>query len=158
MKVPNWYGNLTVIVALAVALLTVQHFAPRAEAARNLVPTQLHLQTLTTCPGSAAHCSLLTWTAAAADATHDAPGGYNVYRGTTSTACSTLTSAGCLKVGSVAVPNVTYTDSPLTAGQQYFYVVTAFNSGGESGASNQVSVTPPASAPNAPTGLTGQVK
>lgn len=130
----------------------------KAEAAHNLVPAQLHFQTLTTCPSGALHCSLLTWTASVADATHDAVSGYNVYRATTSTACGVLTGAGCLKVGSVAAPNVTYTDSPLTAGQQYFYVVTATNSGGESTASNQVSVTPPASAPNAPTGLTGQVK
>lgn len=130
----------------------------RAEAAHDLVPTNLHLQLLTTCPGGALHCSLLTWTAPAADATHDPASAYNVYRSLSSTGCGTLTGAACTKIGSVAVPNVTYTDSPLTAGTQYFYVVTATNSGGESAASNQVSVTPAASAPNAPTNLTGQVK
>lgn len=144
-------GLVAVAVALGIGVQT-------ASAAHNLVPLRLHLQTLTTCPGGALHCSLLTWTAPASDATHDPASGYNVYRSVSSTGCSVLTGAACSKIGSVAAPNVTYTDSPLTAGTQYFYVVTATNSGGESTASNQVSVTPPASAPNAPTGLTGQVK
>jgi fibronectin type 3 domain-containing protein len=154
----TWFKVITVAVAIAAVLAISQHYAPIAKAGTRVVPVQLHLQVLTTCPGGASHCSLLTWTASTADATHDAPSSYNVYRGTTATACGTLTGAACLKVGSVATPNVTYTDSPLVAGQQYFYVVTAANSGGESVASNQVSVTPAASAPNAPTGLTGQVR
>ena len=146
------------LFAISFAVIMLSTNIQKAEAARNLVPLQLHLQTLTTCPGGAAHCSLLTWTAPAADATHDPASGYNVYRSLTSTGCGTLTAAGCNKVGTVAAPNTTYTDSPLSAGTQYFYLVTATNSGGESAASNQVSVTPPSALPNAPTNLTGQVK
>jgi hypothetical protein len=45
------------------------------------------------------------------------------------------------------------TDTGLTNGTTYYYVVTAVNSAGESGNSSQVSATP-AAAPGAPTGLT----
>ena len=48
-----------------------------------------------------------------------------------------------------------YTDSGLTNGTKYFYVVSAVNSGGESANSAEVSATPtaPANPPAAPTGL-----
>lgn len=146
------------IAAAALFAISFAASVGKVEAAKNIVPANLHLQVLTTCPAGASHCSLLTWTAPAADATHDLASAYNVYRSLTSTGCGVLTGAACTKIGSVSAPSVTYTDSPLTAGTQYFYVVTATNSGGESAASIQVSVTPLASAPNAPTNLTGQVK
>src|SRR5258708_1879389 len=47
----------------------------------------------------------------------------------------------------------TYTDSGLTNGTTYFYVVTASNLGGESGVSNQASATPLPPPPVAPSGL-----
>ena len=47
-----------------------------------------------------------------------------------------------------------YTDTGLTNGTTYYYVVTAVNSAGESGNSNQASATPTLSIPPAPTGLT----
>ena len=54
----------------------------------------------------------------------------------------------------VASPTSTsFTDTGLTNGTTYFYVVTAVNSAGESGNSSQVSATPQAAAPAAPTGL-----
>src|SRR5580693_7971668 len=48
-----------------------------------------------------------------------------------------------------------YTDTGLTNGTKYFYVVSAVNSGGESANSSEVSATPvaPLSAPATPTGL-----
>ena len=48
-----------------------------------------------------------------------------------------------------------YTDTGLTNGTKYFYVVSAVNSGGESGNSSEVSATPsaPLTAPATPTGL-----
>lgn len=49
----------------------------------------------------------------------------------------------------------TFTDSTVTNGKTYFYVVRTVNSAGvESGNSNQVSATPKAPAPAAVTGLT----
>jgi fibronectin type 3 domain-containing protein len=55
----------------------------------------------------------------------------------------------------IASPTSTsYTDSGLTNGTTYYYVVSAVNSGGESGNSSQVSAVPQANPPSAPTGLT----
>jgi fibronectin type 3 domain-containing protein len=60
--------------------------------------------------------------------------GYSVYRGSASggpyTKLSTVTATS-------------YTDTTVTAGKEYFYVVTAINSDGSSGYSNQASVTVP---------------
>jgi fibronectin type 3 domain-containing protein len=56
----------------------------------------------------------------------------------------------------IGVPSTTsYTDTGLTNGTTYFYVVSAFNSAGQSSNSNQVSATPtaPVTPPAAPTGL-----
>ncbi|HEY7424768.1 MAG TPA: fibronectin type III domain-containing protein, partial [Gemmataceae bacterium] len=69
---------------------------------------------------------------------------YNIYRGTSS--------GGETKIAS-GVTTTAYTDSGLSAGTTYFYEVTAVNSIGESGFSNEASATTP-SAPAAPTGLT----
>ncbi len=56
----------------------------------------------------------------------------------------------------IAAPTTTsYTDSGLTNGTAYFYVVTAVNAGGESGNSTEVSATPaPPAPPVVPTALT----
>jgi hypothetical protein len=60
--------------------------------------------------------------------------GYSVYRGTASGGPYT-------KLSTVAATS--YTDSTVSAGKEYFYVVTAVNSDGSSGYSNQASVTVP---------------
>ena len=62
---------------------------------------------------------------------------YNVYRGTTSGQEALLYSG---------VSGTSYTDSTAANGTTYFYEVTAVNSGGESGKSNEVSATPTATA------------
>src|SRR5580658_5535767 len=56
----------------------------------------------------------------------------------------------------IAAPSATsYTDTGLANGTAYYYVVSAFNSEGQSANSNQVSATPvaPPTLPAAPTGL-----
>jgi len=74
----------------------------------------------------------LTWTGSSGATS------YNVKRGTTSGGPYTT-------VGSPATTG--YTDTGLTNGTTYYYVVTAVNSGGESGNSSQASATPQAPPP-----------
>src|SRR5262249_7636839 len=71
--------------------------------------------------------------------------GYRVKRATTSGG----------PYGTVATPTSTsYTDTPVTNGLTYYYVVSAVNSGGEGGDSSEVSATPQATAPAPPTAFT----
>jgi fibronectin type 3 domain-containing protein/lysophospholipase L1-like esterase len=72
---------------------------------------------------------------------------YNIYRGTTAGGESTTAIA-------TGVTTASYTDSGLTNGTTYYYKVSAVNSSGTSGYSNEASATPSAgSPPPAPTGL-----
>lgn len=74
---------------------------------------------------------MLAWTASTGAAT------YNVKRATASGG----------PFNTIASPtNTSYTDSGLTAGTTYYYVVTALNGAGESGNSNQISAIPLAQA------------
>ncbi|GMK42398.1 hypothetical protein PCCS19_54580 [Paenibacillus sp. CCS19] len=84
----------------------------------------------------------LSWTASTGAAS------YNVKRATTSGGTYTTVATG--------VTGTSYTNSSLTNGTTYYYVVSAVNSAGESANSMQASATPAASvtAPAAPTGLT----
>jgi fibronectin type 3 domain-containing protein len=63
--------------------------------------------------------------------------GYNVYRATTSGGYSTT------PLNPSPVTTLTYTDSSVTSGDQYFYVVTAVDGSEASSDSNEVSVTIP---------------
>jgi hypothetical protein len=81
----------------------------------------------------------LSWSASSGAAT------YNVKRSTTSGGPYTT-----IKTGATAT---SYTDTGLTNGTTYYYVVSAVNSAGESANSTQASATPQVSAPSAPTGL-----
>jgi hypothetical protein len=69
----------------------------------------------------------LSWSASSGAST------YNIKRATTSGGSYTTVATGC------TAPN--YTDSGLTAGATYFYVVSAVNTAGESANSTQVSLT-----------------
>jgi len=75
---------------------------------------------------------------------------YNIYR--------SLTTGGPYGTAIVS-PTASYTDSTVTNGTKYYYVVYAVNSAGESATSSEVSATPvaPETAPLAPTGLTATV-
>lgn len=74
--------------------------------------------------------STLNWNAVAGAA------GYNVYR-------SPVSGGGFIKVNSSPINGTTFTDSGLTVGRKYFYVVKALDiAGNESAASNEVSALP----------------
>jgi YVTN family beta-propeller protein len=90
----------------------------------------------------------LSWTAPSSNGS-SAITGYDIYRGTTTGG------EGTTPVGTASDSTLTYTDTGLTNGQEYFYKVTAVNSVGESPQSNEASATPtaPATAPSAPTEL-----
>ena len=81
----------------------------------------------------------LTWNASSGATS------YHVKRSTTSGAETQI----------AAPTSTSYTDTGLTNGTQYFYVVSAVNSGGESANSNEAAATPsaPATPPPMPTGL-----
>jgi fibronectin type 3 domain-containing protein len=72
---------------------------------------------------------------------------YDVYRGTSSGG-ETLLATGA------GVTTNSFTDTTAVNGTHYFYYVTAINSVGQSGSSNEVSATPQAPTLAAPTGLT----
>src|SRR5205814_1653221 len=63
---------------------------------------------------------------------------YKVYRGTSSGTETLLTSGGCSGLGAVT----SCTDAGLTAGQTYYYRVSAVNGVGEGSLSNEASATP----------------
>jgi PKD repeat protein len=63
---------------------------------------------------------------------------YKVYRGTTSGGETLLTSGGCSALGAV----LSCTDTGLTAGQTYYYKVSAVNGVGEGAQSNEASAVP----------------
>ncbi len=86
----------------------------------------------------------LTWS----DNSND-EAGFRVYRGTTSGTVTTL-------VTTLGAGTTTYTNTSLTAATTYYYKVTAYNSAGESVASNidnATTGTPPVTPPVAPSNL-----
>jgi Abnormal spindle-like microcephaly-assoc'd, ASPM-SPD-2-Hydin len=79
-----------------------------------------------------AHSVSLSWVASTSTVV-----GYNIYRGSVSGGPYTV-------LNSAPNAGLTYTDTTVTAGQTYYYVVTAVNSSGmESVQSNEASVTVP---------------
>ena len=85
---------------------------------------------------------VLTWTAVSGATS------YNIYSQSTA---GVTTSSGAKIAG---ITKASYTQTGLTNGTHYYYVVTAVNSNGESPTSTEVTATPQAPIPSAPTGLT----
>ncbi|CAI6086722.1 fibronectin type III domain-containing protein [Cohnella sp. JJ-181] len=81
---------------------------------------------LTATPNSAS--VTLNWTAVTGATS------YNIKR--------SITAGGPYTTVATAITSTTYTNIGLTNGTKYYYVVTAVNTGGESGNSNEVSATP----------------
>src|SRR6202789_1669256 len=105
---------------------------PTAPAAAPSAPTGLQ--------GAAGNAQVvLTWTASTGATS------YHVKRSTTSGTETQIS----------APTSTSFTDTTVTNGTKYFYVVSAVNANGESANSNEVSATPtaPATAPATPTGL-----
>lgn len=120
---------------------------------RSVQPVQVYAQV--SCPSGANHCAQVTWSASISGS----PTSYTVYRTLTSGGCSTVSSTGCTKAGTVTAPTTQFVDSPLAATTTYFWVVTATNSSGESIPSAQVSATTGSDpVPAAPTNVTVTAK
>jgi hypothetical protein len=83
----------------------------------------------------------LTWTASSGAAS------YNIYRGTGSGQESKIASG---------VSGSSFTDTSFSNGTTYYYEVTAVNTGGESGRSNEAIAKPQSAVVGTGTGLTGQ--
>ncbi len=78
---------------------------------------------------------------------------YRVFRGTTSSNQTVITTGGCANLGVIQ----SCTDTGLTNGQIYYYTVSAVNSVGTGAPSNQVNATPVgATVPSAPQNLATQ--
>lgn len=71
------------------------------------------------------HLATLSWVASQSQVT-----GYNIYRGT-------ISGGPYTRLNATEDTSLSYTDSSVSAGQTYYYVVTAVNSSGESSYSNQ---------------------
>ncbi len=78
---------------------------------------------------------VLTWTASMSSGVS----GYNVYRGTT------LGGESSTPLNSLPVNATTYTDVNVTAGDEYYYIITAVgsNDAAQSSGSTQISATVP---------------
>jgi hypothetical protein len=88
-----------------------------------------------------------TWT----QGTGDPATGFHVQR-------ATVTGGPYTVVGTVPVSTLTYLDTAVTVGATYYYVVTAFNSAGNSAKSCEVACALPFQIPGPPTALSGTVK
>jgi len=88
---------------------------------------------------------VLTWVAPTSNGGASITG-YDIYRGTSAGAESSITTVGTV---------LTYTDTSVTGGTTYYYEVAAINSAGTGDQSNEVHATPTIvqGAPGAPTGL-----
>jgi cellulose 1,4-beta-cellobiosidase len=83
--------------------------------------------------------------------TGDPATGFHVQR-------STVAGGPYTVVGTVPISTLTYLDTAVTVGATYFYVVTAYNTAGDSAKSAEVACTLPFQIPGSPTALSGTVK
>ena len=96
------------------------------------------------------HSVTLSWTWA--QGTGDPATGFHIQR-------SQVTGGPYAVIATVpSSSTLTFIDSSVVGGQTYFYVVTAFNGGGDSLPSNQVTCNIPFQPPMAPSGLQGNAK
>lgn len=99
--------------------------------------------------GAQPHSNTLSWTWA--QGTGDMAAGFHVKKSSTA-------GTGYTTIATVPYPGMTYIDTDVKAGEVWYYVVTAYNAGGESSPTNEVTCTTPFQAPATPTGLSGTSK
>ncbi len=104
---------------------------------------------LATAFGQASHSVTLTWTWA--QGAGDPATGFHVQR-------ATVAGGPYTTVGTVPAATLGFLDTSVTAGVTYFYVVSAFNPGGDSSRSPEVSCLIPFLPPSTPTGVSAVVK
>ena len=97
------------------------------------------------------HSNTLNWLWS--QGTGDAATGFHVFRSATTPVSTTTPYATVLSPATL-----TYVDTAVVAGQTWNYVITAFNSGGDSTPSNTATCVTPFSAPQAPTSLSAVSK
>lgn len=124
-------ANNTVLTPGQTATLTVT-FAPTNPGAVtganvSVVSNATNSPTVITLSGTGTHSVQLSWGASSTSGVT-----YNVYRGTASGA------EGATPINPGSVSGLNFTDTSVTSGVTYFYVVKAVNSGGTSTASNEV--------------------
>lgn len=98
----------------------------------------------------AAHSNTLSWTWVPV-AGDDPATGFKIKKGGSPT-------GPWFEIGSVSPSTFSFTDTVVAAGQTNFYILTVFNTGGESVPSNVVTCTTPFQAPTTPPKLSGLVK
>ncbi len=98
------------------------------------------------------HSNTLAWQWT--QGTGGAASGFHIWRSTT----SPVPIVPGQSYASVGPTTLGYVDTAVTEGQTVYYVVTAWNLGGDSVPSNQVACTTPFQAPGPATGLSGTIK
>ena len=83
--------------------------------------------------------------------TGDPATGFHVQR-------ATVSGGPYVVIATTSVTALGYLDVGVMAGATYYYVITAFNSAGDSSKSGEVACTLPFQIPGAPAGLSGSVK
>lgn len=100
----------------------------------------------------APHSNTLTW--AWSQGTGDPATGFHIWKSATAPVPTTGTPFATVN----SPTTLTFTDTAVTAGQTNFYVITAFNTAGDSTPSNQVTCVTPFQIPAPPSGLSATVK
>jgi len=129
-------ANTTTLTPGQSATLTVT-FAPTSGgavsgASVSIASNATNSPTAISLSGTGSHSAVLGWGASQTGGVQ-----YNVYRGTASGA------EGTTPINPSPVSALTYTDTNVTAGTEYYYTVEAVDSGGNSTASNEASATIP---------------
>ncbi len=91
----------------------------------------------------------LNW--AWAQGTGDPATGFHVQR-------AAVTGGPYATVGTIPIGTLTFTDTTVVVGLTYYYVVSAYNSAGDSSKSNEVACVIPFQIPGAPSSLSATVK
>ena len=99
------------------------------------------------CPTGVTHCNVFSWTWA--QGTGDPATGFHVFRAATCSFSPLPTPVATI----TGTSTLSYTDSPTSAGNQFCYAVTAYNSAGDSLPAVGTLATTPFQVPVVPSGV-----